>query len=101
MLHRPASRRRPANPTEREARNGTPHASRRDGRAGAAQMAVDRRSLDRAPPPAPPPRRAAGHARLGVGRTPTPSSDTARSQAAVSDAGSSRRELAAVAVALL
>jgi hypothetical protein len=64
-------------------------------------MAVDRRSLDRAPPPAPPSRRALCRAGFRVGHASTASSDGARSQAAVSDARISRQELAAVAAALL
>jgi hypothetical protein len=62
-------------------------------------MAVDRRGLVRAPPPAPPAR--CGDARLRRAGSPDASAYVLRSQAAVTEAHISRRELAAVAAALL
>jgi hypothetical protein len=64
-------------------------------------MALDRRSLERAPSPAPPPPCALAHAGFRIGRASASSSDFARSPTPVSDAHISRQELAAVAVALL
>jgi hypothetical protein len=64
-------------------------------------VAVDRRSVDRAPAPTPSPCRALGRAGFELGRTPIAPSDAARLQAKVSETRISRRELAAVAVALL
>src|SRR5688572_16726500 len=79
--------------------DGTSYASHRDGRAGAAQVAVHRSSLDGAASSPPSARRALRGARrvdFSVATT-----HAARSQAALTQDRVSWRELAAVAAALL